>query len=402
MPLGDVARNPDTGDTYRLDKVGNDLQWVELGDDEAAMAERVAKQGAAMAFAGGAAKSATLGLGGPDEAQAAAQEQQFPLASTVGSFAPDIALGAGGLSAAVTKRIAQTGAAQVAKQTAKRTGGLIRRPSNILGRTTTTGSAVRMGEAALEAVPGLNIPLLAQKAINARRTNRAFAEMLDLSGDAVERAAKSIDDIRPDILTHFDDGYRSIYGTVGENMAQADARAITEGATGSGYISKKLGKVLNDKVQLNGDDIHALRSELSAMASHANTTPPVITDIKEYIKAIDEIIEQALAQTGDEVTMKSFRDLNAQFSVWAELRKGRGLGADGMINPRTADGRFMRAFGDRYAAGEPVTKNEKVNEFLALIREGSQLDVGIPSSGTAERAIGAAVAAGIGGAVLSD
>ena len=104
--------------------------------------------------------------------------------------------------------------------------------------------------------------------------------------------------------------------------------------------------------------------------------------------------------------MKAFGELRSRYRAWMNLKRGRGLSPDGNVNVRTVGGRLADDFDSGEAYRTILAKDSKgipgaaedVNEFLRTVREGERLDVGIPSSGTAERATGAALlgAAGIG------
>lgn len=300
-------------------------------------------------------------------------------------------------------------AAAVASATTARLGareglrtstGLIRRPSNVLGRGTTAGSVARLVEGGLEAVPGLNIPGLAQKALNQRTINESFARAMGLADDVAlhARTAGADDRVIGATLDMFERGYGRVAGALDNTVDQAAARSLIESAEESGFLVSKRLRSLIDKPRLDGKDIMAVRSQL-AKVSRSNENFLVTQRAGEMVDELDTFIIEAVEQGGDDAARATVQSLNARYKVFREIRKGRSIGKDGMVNPSAADSRFSTAFGDRYAAGRVQTADDGVNRFLRTVREGAELDVGLPSSGTAERAALGALLLGGGAAV---
>jgi len=409
MPEGDVRVNRETGDVFELQKLGNDLQWVPIEGDKAA-AVQAAELGPVGAGLSGAAESGSslLGLltGGQSESASQAnpalfeaQRRQSPGAFLGGQLGVDASLlGAPFLGAARSGRLAEgvQGAIRSQARRVTETGSrqLVRRPSDILGRASVTGGAVRILEATAEAVPGLNLPGIAQKAINQRRINQSFAKAMGLSDESAAAARGGVtENFLDEALTGLNARFRQVETAITSSLDQAGARSAFELAADEGLISGKLANTIRTNTPLTGKDVMAMRSQMSKIL-RSNEQFLVKERVRQQIESIDDLIQAALQQT-DEATVELFREARARWRVWANVRTGRGLSPDGQVNARTVSGRLANAYGDAFRAGRPIQGvPEDVNGFLSIVREGAKLDVGLPSSGTAERAVGAAVIGG--------
>lgn len=406
MPVGDVRINPDTGDVWRQDRVGNNLEWVRVEGAEAVDAQIAAERGAIGAGLQGLVNSATLGAasgGGVGEAQ----RQQFPKATLAGQLIPDAAaLIAAGLPFAARRAgqsaiRAGSAAERVTEGVARQAGRqLPRMPSERLGRATALGSAARLVEAGAEAVPGLNIPGLLVKAVGQRKTNEAMARTFP--GLTAEQILKARKGITPEIIAAGGKGFREGFAEVRAGITQAldevpdaqlGARTILDAAAENRMVGPKLTRILNEKPELDGADVMALRSELGEFIAGSEQFE-VRKVARELQEQLDDIIEVATESVDPEIAAK-YKDLRARYRVWANVREGRGLAGDGQVMPTTVAGKFARNYGDRFRAGEQIegVPND-VQNFLNIIQEGNATNVGLPSSGTAERAAGAAILGG--------
>lgn len=369
--IGDIQQNADG--IFKLTPQG----WQEIPREQAE-AETLP---AASRFIG-----AVSGL--PTGGEAAALGQLSVLAGLGGPFA---ALGTRGVRGAISQRIGRNVAA------AREGGGqLIRRPSNVLGRATTAGSAARLVEAGAEAVPGLNIFGLAQKAVNQRRINASFVKAAGGSDDLVIRARAGVtEDIMDDLLTGFNQNFRKVEDGISKSVNQVTARSAFDLAKEQGFVAGKLAKVVDKTDNITGKEIMALRSELASVM-RSNESFLVKNQARAQIEVLDEMITESL-QAGDEALQALYQETRARWRVWANAQKGASISADGQINPRSMRAALARNMGDNFRAGRPLAgAPDEVNDYLSIIREGAALDVGLPSSGTAERAAGAAVLGGIG------
>jgi hypothetical protein len=374
--LGDIQQNAQG--IFKLTADG----WVPISAEQA-IAET----------APGVERFARGAVGFPTSGSAGALGQLTGLGAILGPGAAGIARGARGL---VANRVAGQIEANVAARQ------LVRRPSNIMGRATTAGSAARLVEAGAEAVPGLNIFGLAQKAVNQRRINESFARAVGLGGDDAIRARAGVtEDLFDSALTAFNNGFRQVERAITPGLDQTAARAAFDTAKENGFVVGRLAGIVERTAPITGREVMALRSELAAVM-RSNESFLVKNQARAQIEALDDIIARSLA-AGDDAIAAQYQALRSRWRIWASAQKGAGISADGQINPRSMSSALRRNLGDNFRAGRPLQgAPQEVNDYLAIIREGASLDVGLPSSGTAERAAGAAILGGLGIGALSD
>lgn len=385
MPqLGDVAVQTDGSEIILTSK-----GWVP----NTTKLETASAMGMTGALAAGIVDIASLGL--------ARTPEELSQVSPVSSVVPDAALLLSGLPG-ITRVGSMAG--RVSRRRAEASGGLVRRPSDIAGRATATGQGLQRVEAAAEVIPGLNIPLLMQKAVNQRRINMAGAKALGVSDDAVNQARFGItDDILAESRAGFKEGFDAVEEGITKRINQIDTVTVMDQVIDSKLVGPFLSKSLQGKSAYTGKELMAVRSKLTDLVQ-SNAEFQAKEAASEIIDAIDDIVEQALTTEG----RKSYQQLRSRYRVWANMRRGRGLSGDGQVNVKTIGGRFANNYGDNYrtilaegSEGIPGAADD-VNNFLRLVREGERLDVGIPSSGTAERATGAAILGAAGFSLAGD
>jgi len=371
--FGEIRVMP-SGEYIRLGLEG----WQPLDDEEA---ERLL-QPASQRFVQGA-------VGGQTDTTAGALGRLAMLGIDLGTIAFPAA------------RAVSTGMrTTMAARTAQRLGAgaqLVRRPSNMLGRATAAGSAARLIEGGAEAVPGLNIPGLIQKATNQRRINASFGRAIGLSDEGVHAARLNVLGGLDEALTGFNQGFRAIEGAIDESgLDQIAMRHVLDTAVENRFVVGRLANLLDNAAPLAGRDIMALRSELTSVLA-SNEGFIVKNQAREMISQLDQIIASAPRLPAE--ALSQFAETRARWRVWASIRGGAKIAADGQINPRSARAGLARSYGDDFLAGRRINGvPDDVQQFLDIINEGASLDVGLPSSGTAERA---ALGALIGGGVLS-
>ncbi len=301
-------------------------------------------------------------------------------------------LGRGALRGTMANRVQQAGQQ-----------GLIPRPSNIAGRGTATGQVLRQAEAITDSIPGVNIPGIVQKSINQRRLNGSFARALNLSDDVVAGARHGITD---DVYNAYQKTMRKEFkavesgiGTLNSGKA-VDLRALTDQAIDAGLVFGKNRKALESATQATGKEVMALRSSLNkVMRSNADYSVKEVA--AELIEGIDDIIEATLS--GD--ALKAFQATRSRYRLYSSAKAGRSIGRDGQVNPATMGGRLSNNYGDDYLSilseGNSIKgATTEVDEFIKLNKLAESYDVGLPSSGTAERLGGALGAGALGGYVL--
>lgn len=371
MPqIGDIAVLPD-GNEQILTTNG----WVPNTRE----LETAAAMGAPGALAANFMEAATFG--GFDAGDA--YEQTSPVAA-YGVTAAELGLAGLGVSKLAGGAMARRVQSRIAKGAAQRQ--LYRRPSDIAGRATAAGETMRRVEGALEVVPGLNTPLLMQRAANQRLVNTSAAKALGLSDDVAYRARLGLkDDIIDEYLTAKRAAFKQTERAISGRISPLNAGAVLDNAVDSGLVGGKLANQIKAAKTITGREIMQVRSALTDVLQ-SNAEYMVKNAAYEAIEQIDDIIELALQGT-DEAAQ--FATTRARFRVWANLRKGRNIGKDGQINVAGLDSAFKgrHGYGDNYLAGKIKTGVNEIDDFLQITREGAQLDVGLPSSGTAERSV---------------
>ncbi len=123
--------------------------------------------------------------------------------------------------------------------------------------------------------------------------------------------------------------------------------------------------------------------------------------VQDTVDQIDDTIKRSLKESDDEITMQLYQDANARYKMELALEKGNVLGRDGNISPTLLDTQLRKLFGDAYRAG---TRNTRVpldvGDALLGARTAQGMNIGLPSSGTAERQLAAgAISALTGGTI---
>ena len=274
---------------------------------------------------------------------------------------------------------------------------LVRRPSNILGRATAPGAAARLIEGGAEAVPGLNIPGLIQKATNQRRINASLGRALGLSDEGIHASRLNVLGGLDEALTGFNRGFRAIEGAIDNSgLDQIAMRHVLDTAVENRFVVGTLGDILERAAPMTGREVMALRSELTSVLA-SNEGFIVKNQARELINQIDNIIGSAPNMPAE--ALAAFAETRARWRVWASLKGSGKISADGQVNPTSARSALARSYGDDFLAGRRIEGvPDDVQSFLDIVNEGARLDVGLPSSGTAERA---ALGALIGGGILS-
>ena len=376
--LGQIVTQPN-GSKKILTSSG----WV----DHTAELESAAAMGVLGAVGQSVLESATLGLH-----EVPQEYREVSPVATKSALAAELATGVGVLGRAgvraaaggVRSRMADRVADKVAE--ANRKSDLRGRPSDALGSSTAAGQMMKRIEGAVEVIPGLNAPLLMQRAMNQRAINMKTAKAMGLDEDAVMDARLGISGpLIGKALKNYKKGFDEVQQNLNTaNIPAEDLMPVLDTAVQGGMLAPKLARAISKKTRPTGQQIMDARSSLVKML---DSQEPAMREVAaDLIDNIDEIIEEAL--TGEQ--KDAFKLLRAQYRVWANVRKGRALSPDGQVNVKTLDSAFKSrsGYGDRYLAEEGIDGlPDEVNDLLQEVRRGAGLDVGIPSSGTAERSV---------------
>jgi hypothetical protein len=152
--------------------------------------------------------------------------------------------------------------------------------------------------------------------------------------------------------------------------------------------------------RITGAQIKDLRSKLTDL-TRGNLDGFQRATVRAQIEAVDDVIETSLRKT-DEALVEKYRVLRAKYRVWVSALKGQSISPDGQINAASMNTALKSNFGAQYRAGRPVGGTDELNAYLATVREGAALNVGLPSSGTAERLIGVTAAGAAASQIFGD
>lgn len=238
---------------------------------------------------------------------------------------------------------------------------------------------------------------------NQRNLNRLILRGLGATDDQIKAAGGKATD---EVMKAATAARSAKFEQVGARLTEAlDPDKVT-----------RLGLELNRAKLINNDDLIRLssgedigrelmgiRSELLAANRAASTRSETIA-IDNAIKAIDDIVKEAMKSSGDDVTFKLWADVRAQDKLARAVNTGQARSLDAM-NPSSLDTAMKRYFGKSYTeAGDLSNLPDEVADALRGARAAKSYNVGLPSSGTAERTAainilkgaGVALAAGAG------
>lgn len=389
------SHNPETGEIFIVD--ADSGEWRPASTQEIAVGRAgVGGQVAAGIEGATGIPSIADALAGTNEAEALTTVN--PTAASIGLAATVLPLGSqlAKAGAGMALRLGRGGPGRRVATEIDRAGRqLIRRPSDVAGRGTTTGQVLQRLEAATEVIPGPNLLPLAQKTINQRRVNASFARAMGVTDDATLSRARAgvTDDILDDAVGALEDGFAQVQDDLTRGLTattdQTAARTIVDEAIDAKLVPR-IAKQVTDK-EITGKELMAVRSNLTRVVqSNADFLK------KEEAFQIIEEIDALIAQILPEAEALAFKETRNKWRLWATARRGRGRSPDGQINVRSIGGRLAENFGDDFRLGRDVSgTTPEINDFLRIVREGEGLDVGLPSSGTAERAALGALGLGI-------
>ena len=387
------SHNPETGEILIVDNDSG--EWRPASKAEIA----VGRAGAGGQLAAGIEGATGIpsiadALAGTNEAEALTTVN--PTAASIGLAATVLPLGTqlAKAGAGMALKLGRGGAGRRVATEIDRAGRqLIRRPSDVAGRGTTTGQVLQRLEAATEVIPGPNLLPLAQKTVNQRRVNASFARAMGVTDDATLSRARAgvTDDILDDAVAQLEDGFQQVQRDISAGLSAADkttARTIVDEALDEKLIGR-ISKQVVDK-EITGKELMAVRSNLTRVVQ-SNADFLKKEDAFRIIEEIDDLIAKVLPES----QALAFKETRNKWRLWATARRGRARSPDGQINVRSMGGRLAENFGDDFRLGREAGTTDEINDFLRIVREGEGLDVGLPSSGTAERAALGALGLGI-------
>lgn len=389
--LGEIITQ-DNGEEFILTPKGWIPNSVEL--------ESAASMGALGGLAQGFAEVAGLGML-PESSQSQAMHTMNPLSTKAGQAAEyaTMATGVGGLALGLAKRGAKRGAASMADRVSDKIVDnerqLIRRPSDLMGGgNSALGQYARRIEAGTDAIPLVNMPGLIRQNVNARRVNMSGARALGVSEEMVEKARFGLkSEVLASRYNKFKDDFKAVEDQI-KAVDPANFLPIMDEAIERGLVGGRLKAALQSDKDM-GKSVMALRSRMTDIT---NSSAEFM--VKDAAHEITEQIDDLIG-TLSSVDQEAYSTLRSQYRLWASMRQGKSINADGNINPASLSSRLQRSFGDRFKVGERIEGvNDDINDFLQIVREGEQQGVGVGNSGTATREALLLLGGGAGGVGL--
>ena len=368
--------------------------WVPLTDE----LEGAARLGMFGAFAQNAAEMATFGLytaaPGLDEVSPVASK----LGTATGVVAPLAAPGVGPLfrGALAGVRAVRGGRAVggVAGATAERAAGgtafktergFLKKPSDL------SPEALRGTVQSIEAGVG-SVPLgrIGVDLINIQRRKVMgghVGEAIGMAKGEIRTAGGKLRplDVKP-ALDRIDETYDATRNLVSQKVTTQQVQKLAREALDEKFISPQELARWGRAESATGDTLLDLRSAIRE-AGRTSTTRAERVRADEIVDNIQELIKQAAKGT-DQFTAVGVAD--RQWKVWSAVSKGGTVNGEGWLNLNSLKSNLTRSFGTRVgkAAERKGLRPVEVKMFDAIDELGP-INFQIPSSGTAERLIGA-------------
>ena len=401
--MPEYAINRKTGEKILYDDSRG--EWRQMSGAEQKI-EQMGYAGQAVAAVEGATGAGSVaGIFDEGIAERVAALQAINPGTSKAAFAGSLGLGAAGLAkGALTAsgmaggRMAQRIQARTAGKGADDSMGFRRMPDEMLPASMSgAGQLVRAGATAT--IPGKLATDFLIRVPNQRNLNRLVGRSLRLTDDELMAAGGKIDDTLYGVIQ---DRSHEAFREVGKRITAAvDEDAVTSLAVKlnqEGLITNnKLVAMIDDTA---GENLMAMRSEMRAAQRQAGDVQ-VSTMLQNTVDEIDDIIETGLEAANDKVAKQLYSDARARYKMELALEKGNVLGRDGNVSAALMDTQLRNLFKDSYRAG---TRNENVPVAVADALQGTRkaqgMNLGLPTSGTAERLLAAgAVSALTGGAL---
>ena len=391
MPLGDIVE-AEGGDQILT---GNG--WVPLTDE----LEAAAGMGWFGAFSQNALEMASFGLFTPDPGL----EEVSPVASKAGTAAGFIApaslpllraaqqgvravragKGAAGIEAATATR-------QAGGSTFRTEAGFLKKPSDLSPEA--LKGTVQSLEAGIGSLPVARIGTDLMNIQKRRVMGGKVGDAIGMGPGEIRAAGGKLRpaDVKP-ALDRIDDVYEGARNAVSEVVTTQQVSKLGREALKEGFITERELARFGRAADATGDTLLDLRSAIREAGRAAGTRAERVR-ANEIVDNIQELIESATKGTEQ---AKQLGIADRQWKTWSAVSKGGTINGEGWLNLNSLKSNLTRSFGTRVgkAAERKGLRPVEVKLFDAIDELGP-INFQIPSSGTAERLIGASV---IGGAL---
>lgn len=379
-------------------------RWREASQAEIAVAG-LGMSGQAEAIAEGATGAQSIaGLFSPAIAERAqALGSVNDTAMNIG-MAGAGAAGLAGLARGVGSATSRTQArisANSGRQSGLRTSqGFIRQPEELLPEFAQGGGRIlRAGAETLPVTRIITDYLI--RVPNQQNLNRLAGRALGLTDDELRATGGRLTD---DLMRVADDRMAESYQQVGDavtaNASQQRVQNLAVMAQDEGMITGRAAQALTRQGQEQGRQLMSLSSELKRSMRSARTVQERTT-IGNILDELDEIVDEALAAGGDQGAATLWRETNARWRASLAFERGRSW-TNGNVNSASMDSALKAIYGRGYRrSSPPANAPQEVRDFLEGVRQAQGVNVGIPTSGTAERLLAASALGGALGVKLN-
>jgi len=369
--------------------------WVPLTPE----LETAARVGMFGAFAQNAAEMATFGLYTPDPGL----EDVSPVASKLGTAAGVVAPLAPGVGPlfrgavagvravrggrAVGGTVGATAERAVGGTAFKTERGFLKKPSDL------SPEALRGTVQSIEAGVG-SVPLgrIGVDLINIQRRKVMgghVGEAMGMAKGEIRTAGGKLrpQDVKP-ALDRIDDVYTGARNVVSEKVTTQQVQKLAREALEENFISPQELARWGKSTSATGDTLLDLRSAVRE-AGRTATTRAERVRANEIVDNIQELIQQSAKGTEQ---FAQLGQADRQWKVWSAVSKGGTINGEGWLNLASLKSNLGRSFGTRVGkAGERKGLRPVEARMFDAIDELGPINFQIPSSGTAERLIGASL-----------
>jgi len=297
-------------------------------------------------------------------------------------------LAAGRMSGRVAQQVQET-----SQRFTRDLGDVVRGDQPGLARRT-LGSAADQVQAAGESIPGLRAIAKIPAERRAAEYNQIVARALGGSADNVPGGRiprKEMDKMVGSIQRKFDDAFADKDAVIDIGEELAAQRQLVKS------LPKAERTVYGEQIEageLTAKQFKSWYQEMNKLQASKGATEVQRTMARDIVKSLDKV-----AESSQHVNRELRKEARAQWRVWLAVRSGKGYTKES-INPSSFGSSLHRIFGDDARLVRTEGKMDDIAELLEAAAEIENLGTAIPSSGTAERLLGAGLI-GAGAAAIA-
>jgi hypothetical protein len=234
-------------------------------------------------------------------------------------------------------------------------------------------------------------PLLSKNAAN---LGSRVARSVGLQGDDLGR--NILQDSRRVVGAEFDAVADAIPTVrLGDDIVQQlDDLVLTGKEKGVYGLAKgetdEAGEAIARSLDVEGRDVMKLRQQVAEEASNRAQREghdKIQRTMTDTVEAIDDVIEQALEASGDEATMKAWKDARTRWRVVRAIDRPGVVTPDGSISMKRLSGALEKEFDKEFrrSLDAPADFPDEVRDMLDYTRLARAFESNLGDSGTATR-----------------